>query len=164
MKWIKDNAGLFGLGILLSGVFLYGLNTQQKMMDIRFDVVDTRFEAVDTRFEAVEVRFQAIEKDLQAVKTDIRRLEVQINRLDNKINQLDNKINQLIISLVGKDKAAVIKRQAEELFADTRPVALLPAGQDKQNKKNTQRQRNIAEDVSSESPPAISENKQAQTK
>ena len=132
MKWIKDNAGLFGLGILLSGVFLYGLNMQQKIMD---------------------VRFQAVEKDIQTVKADIRRLEVQINRLDNKLDQL-------IISLVGKDKAAVIKRQAEELFADTRPVAPPPAGQDKQNKKNTQRQRNIAEDVSSESPPAISKNKQ----
>ena len=118
---------------------------------------------MDVRFEAVEVRFQAIEKDLQAVKTDIRRLEVQINRLDNKINQLDNKINQLIISLVGKDKAAVIKRQAEELFADTRPVAP-PIGKNEKNEKSEKRQRNIAEDVSSESPPAISENKQAQTK
>ena len=138
MKWIKDNAGLFGLGILLSGVFLYGLNTQQKIMDVQFKAVESRFEA----------RFTAIEKDLQEVKADIRRLEDHIRRLEVQLNQF-------IISLVGKDKAAVIKKQAEDLFADTRPVAPPPT---EKNKKNT------AEDVSSKTRPVASENKQVQIK
>ncbi len=148
MKWIKDNAGLFYFCILLGGLFWYGLNTQQKIMDVRFEAIEARFEsrfkAVESRFEA---RFESIEKDLQTVKADIRRLELQLNRLDNKLNQL-------IISLVGKDKAAVIKKQAEDLFADTRPVA-------PPTEKN---ERNMAEDVSSKTRPVASENKQVQTK
>ena len=105
MKWIKENAGLFSLGILLSGVFLFGLNMQQKLMDVRFEAVETRFEA---RFEAVDARFEAVEGDLQEIKEDIKRLEVQLN--------------QFIIAFVGKEKAAVIKQQAEDLFTDTRPA------------------------------------------
>ena len=100
MKWIKDNAGLFGLGILLSGVFLYGLSTQQKIMDVKF-------EAVSDRFEAIDKDIQELKTDIQELKTDISRLEVQLN--------------QLIISLVGKKKAIIIKKQAEDLFAKSSP-------------------------------------------
>ena len=148
MKWIKDNAGLFGLGILLSSVFLYGLNTQQKIMD---------------------VRFAAVEGDLREVKADIRRLEDHIRRLEVQLNQF-------IISLVGKDKAAVIKKQAEDLFAKTLPVTP-PTEKNEKNmaedvssktrpvapptKKN---EKNMAEDVSTETRPVASENKQVQTK
>ncbi len=89
MKWIKDSAGLFGLGILLSGVFLYGLSTQQKIMDVRF--------------EAVDKDIQELKTDIQELKTDIGRLEVQLN--------------QFIISLVGKKKAIILKKQAEDLLA-----------------------------------------------
>ena len=93
MKWIKDNAGLFGLGILLSGVFLYGLSTQQKIMDVRF--------------EAVDKDIQELKTDIQELKTDIGRLEVQLN--------------QLIISLVGKKKAIILKKQVEDLLAQSSP-------------------------------------------
>ncbi len=96
MKWIKDSAGLFGLGILLSGVFLYGLSTQQKIMDVRF-------EAVSDRFEVVDKDIQELKTDIQELKTDIGRLEVQLN--------------QFIISLVGKKKAIILKKQAEDLLA-----------------------------------------------
>ena len=129
MKWIKDNAGLFSLGILLSGVFLFGLNMQQKLMDVRFEAVETRF----------EVRFEAVERDLKEIKEDIKQLEVQLN--------------QFIIAFVGKEKAAVIKQQAEDLFTDTQPV-VRPS------------EKKQAKDVSSESQPVVRpiEKKQAQTK
>ena len=100
MKWIKDSAGLFGLGILLSGVFLYGLSMQQKIMDVRF-------EAVSDRFEAVDKDIQELKTDIQELKTDIGRLEVQLN--------------QFIISLVGKKKATILKKQAEDLLAKSSP-------------------------------------------
>ncbi len=103
MKWIKDSAGLFGLGILLSGVFLYGLSTQQKIMDVRFEAVSDRFEAVSDRFEVVDKDIQELKTDIQELKTDISRLEVQLN--------------QFIISLVGKKKAIILKKQAEDLLA-----------------------------------------------
>ena len=86
-------------------------------IDVRFEAIDVRFEAVEKNFET---RFTAIEKNLQEVKVGIRRLEVQLN--------------QLIISLVGKEKAIVIKKQAEDLFAETRPV-VRPIGKNKKHKR-----------------------------
>ena len=85
MNWIKDNAGLFGLGIFLISFLIYGLNSQQKIIDVKFEAIDVKFEAMDQRLKTVE----------------------------EKINKIDSKLDQVIIGFLGAKKATLIKKRAE---------------------------------------------------
>ena len=60
MNWIKDNAGLFGLGIFLISFLIYGLNSQQKIIDVKFEAMDQRLKTVEEKINKIDSKLDQV--------------------------------------------------------------------------------------------------------
>ena len=60
MNWIKENAGLFGLGIFLISFLIYGLNSQQKIIDVKFEAMDQRLKTVEEKINRIDSKLDQV--------------------------------------------------------------------------------------------------------